>query len=424
MIPRSTRPPRAKKYQGSNGITVLQQDNPGSRAFCMGVWIKTGSRDEKPGEAGLCHFLEHTIFKGTRHRTALEISQEVEKVGGALEAFTSKEHICVYAQVLDDHKALAAEILGDMIVHPAFPTEQIALERHVVLEEIRDVLDAPDDLIHDLFAGEVYAGHPLGRPILGGEESVSSFGRTRLLRFAARHFRGENMVISVLGNIERRKLMRICDWAFDLPGGTTERPRVKVRQYKPTRRHHRRKLHQQHICVGARSYSYLDDRRYALMVLTTLLGGSMSSRLFQRIREELGYAYSVYTYLDPARDVGLIGTYVAVKPGNAGKVVREVFQEFAKIRSGHVDRAELDATKEHLKGRILLGLETSVSKMMRLARNEICFGRQISERELIASVSRVSMDDLMEVASDVLDPDRNTIVSLGPSSAGLRATGA
>lgn len=421
MIDPAARSPRVKKYKGTNGITVLQQDNPGSRVFCMGVWIKTGSRDERAGEEGLSHFLEHTIFKGTRHRSAFEISQAIEKVGGALEAFTSKEHICIYAQVLDDHKTLAAEILGDMIAHPVFPAEQIALERQVVIEEIRDVMDSPDDLIHDLFAHEVFAGHPLGRPILGEVESVSAFSRTRLLRFAGKHFRGDNIVISVLGNTDKRFLMRICDWAFGLPAGSPDRKGKKFRAYKPVTRHHRRRLHHQHICVGARSYSYLDERRYALMVLSTLLGGSMSSRLFQRIREELGYTYSIYTYADPARDAGLMGTYFAVKPANTARVLGEVFKEFGKIKSGHVGRDELDDTKEQLKGRILLGLETSTSKMMRMARNEICFGRQVSEQELIRSISRVQMDDVVKIAADVLDSDNATIVSLGPSSAALRA---
>jgi predicted Zn-dependent peptidase len=421
MIVPSSRPPRVQKYTGANGITILQQDNPGSRAFCMGIWVNTGSRDEKTGEEGLCHFLEHTVFKGTRNRSAFEISQAIEKVGGALEAFTTKEQICVYAQVLDEHKALAAEVLGDMILDSTYPAEQIALEKKVVLEEIRDVMDAPDDLIHDLFAREIYPGHPLGRPILGRAETVSRFGRSKLLRFAEKQFRAENMVISVAGNIGKQPLQKLCDWAFRLPAGGGDRRNPRLRKYKPVRKHHRRKLHHQHICVGARSYSYLDERRYSLMVLTTLLGGSMSSRLFQRIREELGYTYSIYTYADPARDSGLLGTYFAVRPANVGKVLREVFREFDKIKVGQVDADELEVTKEHLKGRILLGLETSASKMIRAARNEICFGRQISERELIANITRVSMDDLIETASEVLDAEKTTIVSLGPSSAGLGA---
>ncbi|MEE9269295.1 MAG: pitrilysin family protein [Candidatus Krumholzibacteria bacterium] len=421
MIVPSSSPPRVQKYKGANGITILQQDNPGSRAFCMGVWVNTGSRDEKPGEEGLCHFLEHTVFKGTRNRSAFEISQAIEKVGGALEAFTTKEQICVYTQVLDEHKALAAEVLGDMILHSTYPAEQIALEKKVVLEEIRDVMDAPDDLIHELFAREIYPGHPLGRPILGRAETVSRFGRSKLLRFAAKQFRADNMVISVVGNIGKQPLMQLCDWAFRLPTGGGNRRTPRLRKYRPVRKHHRRKLHHQHICVGARSYSYLDERRYSLMVLTTLLGGSMSSRLFQRIREELGYTYSIYTYADPARDSGLLGTYFAVKPANVGKVIREVLREFDKIKAGEVGADELEVTKEQLKGRILLGLETSASKMMRVAQNEICFGRQISEQELIANITRVSMDDLIETASEVLDVGNTTIVSLGPSSAGLGA---
>lgn len=420
MVSKPPRSPHVRVLRGDNGITVVQQDNPVSRAFCVGVWMNTGSRDESRGEEGLCHFLEHMIFKGTANRSAFEISQAIEKIGGSLEAFTTKEQVCVYAQVLEDHQDLAIEILSDMIVNPTFPADQIDLERQVILEEIRDVMDAPDDLIHDLFASEVFPGHPLGRPILGYPETVGRFNRSFLSRFARRHFRGRNLVISIYGTIGRRAQREILDW-FRIRDGAVKRNKQSMRLFKPVRRLVKRRLHHQHICIGSRSCSYVDDKRYPLMVLTTLLGGTMSSRLFQRIREELGYTYSIYTYSEAARDTGLIGTYVSVKPANAGKVVREVFREFAKVKSGQIRRDELADTKEHLKGKILLGLETSAAKMIRLARNEIYFGRQISERELIRKIDRVTMDEVMEVADVVLSPDRNTIVSLGPSSAGLNS---
>jgi predicted Zn-dependent peptidase len=410
---------RVKKYKSDNGITILQQNNPTSRAFCIGVWINSGSRDEGRGEEGLCHFLEHMIFKGTENRSAFEISKEIEKVGGSLEAFTTREQICVYALVLDDHRDLAADILRDMIVNPSFPADQVALERQVVLEEIRDVMDAPDDLIHDLFAANVFPNHPLGKPILGSPDSVSSFERHRLSSFSRRHFRPDNVIIAVYGNIDKRRLTRMCDWAFDTPRGSVKRNNRKIHKYRPVRRFYKRDLHHQHICIGGRCCSYADEERYPLMVLTTLLGGTMSSRLFQRIREELGYTYSIYTYADSARDAGLVGTYVAVKPSNARRVVGEVFKEFNKIRSGDLGPQELEDTKQHLKGKILLGLENSASKMIRMARSEIYFGRQISERELIDKIDRVSMDDVIKLAQDALDVDRNTVVSLGPSSLGI-----
>jgi predicted Zn-dependent peptidase len=413
------RRPRVRKYTGDNGVTIVQQDNPTSRAWCIGVWITTGSRDEGSGEEGLSHFLEHMLFKGTKTRSAFELSQAVEKVGGALEAFTTKEQICLYAQVLEDYKDLATDVLSDMILNPSFPADQLAREQQVVLEEISDVMDAPDDLIHDLFASEIFPQHPLGKPILGSAETVSSFDRAKLLRFARKTFRADNIIISIFGNIDKRRLMKLCSWAFDLPNGSHPKKDKRMRRYEPSRRHFRRKLHHQHICIGNRSCSYLDDQRYPLLVLTTLIGGTMSSRLFQRIREELGYTYSIYTYSDSVRDTGLVGTYVSVRPSNAGRVVREVFREFEKVRTGDVTSEEVEDTKRHLKGRILLGLETSASKMMRLARNEIYFKRQISERELIRQIDAVTRDDLLDLAQSVLAADRNTIVSVGPSASGL-----
>ncbi|UCG52371.1 MAG: insulinase family protein [Candidatus Latescibacterota bacterium] len=422
MISTSSTLPRAKRYVGDNGVTVLHQDNPFSRAFCIGVWVKTGSRDETVGEEGLSHFLEHMLFKGTSNRSAFEISQAIEKVGGSLDAFTTKEQICVYAQVLNSHADLAVDILDDMFLNPAFAPAQIELEKQVILEEIQDVMDSPDDVIHDLFASEVFAGHPLGKPILGTPESVASFDVERLTRYAGKSFRADNVVVSVFGSARRRLMRRIRDEAFRFPTGTVKRGSRRLGKYEPSRRHHRRKLHHQHLCIGGRACSYLDDKRFALGVLTALLGGGMSSRLFQRIREELGFAYSVFTYTESARDSGLIGTYMAVSPTNAGRAVREVFRELKKIKNGEVSGEELHDTKEQLKGKILLGLETSSARMMRIARNEIYYGRQIGDKEIITRINRVSRDDLFDCATDVLDSARNTIVSLGPSSSGLGIT--
>ena len=410
------RAPRVKKYVGDNGVTILQQNNPTSRAFCMGVWINTGSRDEAAGEEGLCHFVEHMIFKGTANRSAFEISKEIEKIGGALEAFTSREQICLYAQVLDEHRDVAASVLQDMILNPLFPADQVPLERQVVLEEISDVMDAPEDWIHDLFAANVFPDHPLGKPILGRPETVSAFERRKLNSFSRRHFRPDNMVIAVYGNIDKRALMRLCDWDFPGFKGTVRRKGKRIGKYRPARKLYKKDLHHQHICIGGRCCSYVDEARYPLLVLTTLLGGTMSSRLFQRIREELGMTYSIYTYADSVKDTGMMGTYFAVRPSNARRVVQEVFREFAKVRRGDVSEQELEDTKHHLKGKILLGLEGSVSKMMRMARSDFYFGRQISERELIEKIDRVSLDQVVELAGDVLDEDRNTLVSLGPSS--------
>jgi predicted Zn-dependent peptidase len=414
--------PPVRRHRLANGLTVLHQRNPFSRAFCVGVWTRTGSRDEHEGEEGLCHFLEHMLFKGTGGRTAFQISQEIEKIGGSLDAFTTKETMCVHAQVLEDHWAIAFDLIGDMLSKSVFLDEHVKLEQQVVLQEISDVMDAPDDLIHELFASAIFPHHPLGRPILGYPESVSSFTHRDVARFAGRVFKAPNLVIAVYGNLATRELLDSCARLFDLPDGPVRLIRPRLRRFVPERKAVRKKLLQQHVCIGNRTCSYLEDGRFPLMVLTTLVGGGMSSRLFQRIREEMGLAYSVYTYADHGRDAGLVVTYMAVQPRSARRAIAAVVEEFERVRSGDVSREELTDTKRQLKGRILLGLETSAALMSRMARNELYYGRQIDERELVRRIDAVSLADLNEMASRTLRVDDLTVVSLGPSAAGLDLT--
>lgn len=404
-----------KRFVLDNGITVLHQRNPFSRAFCAGMWTRTGARDEKPGEEGLCHFLEHMLFKGTSRRSAFDISQEIERIGGTLDAFTTKDTMCIYAQVLESHRRLAIDLIGDMVMGSSYAEDFVAVERNVVLEEIGDVEDAPDDLIHELFAAAVFPDHPLGRPILGTKESVAAFSRADLTRLHRRTFRGANIVIAVYGNMTLLRLRRELESSFALRNGRPRPVGVRLDRARPMRQILRRKLHQQHVCIGNRTFSSLEDRRFALMVLNTLLGGGMSSRLFQRIRERDGLAYNVFSYADHSRDTGLMATYMAVKPSNARRAVDEVMREFRAICAGSVTQEELANTREQLKGRILLGLESSTARMMRMARNEIVYGRQIGERELIRSIDSVKLEDIASVANQVLDADTQSIVSLGPS---------
>lgn len=410
-----------RRFVHPSGLTVVHQANPVSRAFCAGIWTRTGARDERRGEEGLFHFMEHMLFKGTRKRSALDISREIEAIGGSLDAFTTKETMCIYAQVLETHRDVALDLIGDMLGDSLFADEHVALEREVVLEEIGDVMDAPDDFVHELFAEVLFPGHPLGRPILGAPKSVSAFTRADLVRFRRRTLRAPNLVLSVYGNIPTRDLRAAVDRLFAYPGGEVRRLHPRLSRARPSRRLVRRRLHQQHVCLGSRTFSYHEDRRFTLMVLTTLVGGGMSSRLFQRIREEMGLTYSIFTYADYSWDTGLMATYLAVRPANAGRAVREVLREFERLRTGDITRRELEETREQLKGRILLGLETSASRMMRNARNELQYGRQVSERELIRRIDAVTLDDLLEIAEPALDPARLSAVSVGPSSGGMRS---
>jgi len=409
----------ANKIVLPSGLTILHEKNPVSKAFCMGVWTRTGARDESANEAGLCHFLEHMLFKGTSKRTAKQISTDIEKVGGSLDAFTTKDTMCIYGQVLENKRDVAIDLIADMLTDSRFADDQVAVERKVVVEEIGDVDDAPEDLIHELFAAELYPQHPLGRPILGYRKTVSGFKRTNLLRYVRRVFRSSNLVVAVYGNIDENELTKLCEGRLDFPKGTLVRDGTRFPSALARRRHVRRKLHQQHVCMGTRVFSYLDERRYPLMVLNAALGGGMSSRLFQKIREEMGLAYNVYTYADHSRDTGIFAAYMAVNPATAGKAIDAVTKELESIRKDGLTRTELRDTKDHIKGRILLGLETSAARMMRLARNEISYGRQVPERELLKRLAAVKMDDVNAVAREVLDTDRYVMVSLGPSGAGL-----
>jgi len=409
----------ANKIVLPGGLTILHERNPISKAFCVGVWTRTGARDEKPAEAGLCHFLEHMLFKGTAKRSAKDISREIEKVGGSLDAFTTKDTMCVYAQVLENRRDVAFDLIADMLTSSQFAEEQVALERKVVVEEIGDVDDAPDDLIHELFAAAIYPRHPLGRPILGSRTTVSGFRRADLKRYSRRILRGSNVVVSVYGNVSEQELVDFCLNRLSFPAGRLPRDATRFAKPVSKRKHVRRKLHQQHVVLGRRTFSYLDDRRYTLMVLNALMGGGMSSRLFQKIREDLGLAYNVFTYVDHSRDAGLFAACMAVNPSNVGKALSVMESEFRSATRGKITKAEVTDTKEHIKGRILLGLETSTSRMMRLARNEISFGRQVPERELLQRIEAVSLADVVDVAREVLDVDAFTAISLGPSSAGM-----
>ena len=406
----------ARKIVLPGGLTILHEKNPVSKAFCVGVWTRTGARDEKPREAGLCHFLEHMLFKGTARRTAKDISQEIEKIGGSLDAFTTKETMAVYAQVLEYRREVAFDLISDMLMNSRFAEEHVALERQVVLEEIGDVDDAPDDLIHELLAAEIYPAHPLGRPILGSRATVSRFRRADLVRYRRGLFRASNLVVAVYGNIDEQELIDVCSERFRFPEGTLVRDATRLRRPAVVRKHVRRKLHQQHIVMGRRTFSFLDERRYPMMVLNAMMGGGMSSRLFQKIREELALAYNVFTYLDHSRDTGMFAAYLAVNPANVKKAMKALTDEFAAAQNGGLTRAELDDTKEHIKGRILLGLETSTSRMMRLARNEISYGHQIPERELIDRIDSVSMADVRSLARDLFGAEGFTVISLGPSA--------
>jgi predicted Zn-dependent peptidase len=372
------------------------------RSVSLGVWLTRGSRHETDEDSGIAHFVEHMLFKGTATRSAEDIAQAVDSIGGQLDAFTAKEYASYYVKVLDQHLPLAVDILSDIVLRPAFNDIDIEREKKVILEEIKMVEDTPDDLVHELFTQAFWEGHPLGRPILGTKESVEGLTQQRLRE----HFRGayaaENVIISAAGNLEHRALRDALEKAFgEMPSAGRKEtwsppavvPKVVIRS---------KELEQSHICLGASSYPQNHDARYASYVLNTMLGGSMSSRLFQNIREKRGLAYSVFSGINAYRDAGSLTVYAGCANEAVGEVIDLVVEEMKIIKQTPVSDSELRRAKDHLKGSVMLSLENTASRMSHLARQEIYFDKQFSLDETLEGIEQVTPQDILRVAHDVL----------------------
>jgi predicted Zn-dependent peptidase len=385
----------------NNGIRLVTESMGHVRSVSLGVWLTRGSRHETDQDSGIAHFVEHMLFKGTATRSAEDIAQAVDSIGGQLDAFTAKEYASYYVKVLDEHLPLAVDILSDIVLRPAFHDVDIEREKKVILEEIKMVEDTPDDLVHELFTQAFWEGHPLGRPILGTKESVEGLTQQRLRD----HFRGayaaENVIISAAGNLEHGSLRAALEKAFgEMPSAGRKEtwtppavvPKVVIRT---------KELEQSHICLGASSYPQNHDARYASYVLNTMLGGSMSSRLFQNIREKRGLAYSVFSGINAYRDAGSLTVYAGCANEAVGEVIDLVVEEMKVIKQAPVPDSELRRAKDHLKGSVMLSLENTASRMSHLARQEIYFDRQFSLDETLEGIEHVTPADIQQVAHDV-----------------------
>lgn len=401
-----------------NGVTLLSQRVPDALSVAMGVWVRSGSRDETPGRYGITHFLEHMVFKGTGQRDARAIALAMDRVGGQLDAFTTKELTCFSVRILADYFDTALDVVSDMLLNPSLGESLIETEKKVVVEEIRNVLDDPDDLIHEMGSAEVFGDHPLGRAILGSEASVDSFTREGLLAFLGERYTAGSMVISVVGPLDHDEVRtRVESWFTARPGLSQDRQAAETPPAILRSRFLSRDLQQQHLWIGRKTLSSRDPDRYGLLVLNTLLGGSMSSRLFQSIRERAGLAYSVFSFTDFASDTGLLGTYMAVSPARCEEAIRLTIDEFiALIRAG-CDGEEVEDTKMQLKGNLLMAMESVGARMNRLARNELNEGRFIGIEELVARVDAVTPEDVQRLAQIYLEPSQLTLVSIGPNPA-------
>jgi predicted Zn-dependent peptidase len=397
-----------------NGLIVLTERMEHLRSVAMGVWIKSGSRCEAAEINGISHFVEHMVFKGTRSRTAQRIAREMDSIGGNLDAFTSKETICFNVRSLSDHVPIALDVLTDLVLNPIFALPDIERERGVILEEIKIDEDNPDVLVHELFTQSFWKGHPLGKPILGTTETVKRLGQEQLFAYHNDRFHGGNMVFSAAGNLDHDQFTAAVAEKFaPLLGGG---PADELSAPEPSARivlRNKNSLEQVQICMGVPAPPITDENRYATLILNTVLGGGMSSRLFQTIREERGLAYSVYSDLSPYRDTGNLCVYSGTSAGKAIQVIELVLTEFRSLKQELISSEELTRAKDQLKGNILLGLESSNSRMANLARQEMYFRQFFTADEIIARVDEVTAEQLQTMAQKLFQPDRIAVTLLG-----------
>ena len=396
-----------------NGIVVLTERMPQVRSVSIGVWVRVGSRFEKEAVAGVSHFMEHLAFKGTETKSAEEIARAIDGVGGTLDAFTSRENTCFYAKVLGEHLPLAVELLNDLVLHPRLDPADIEKERRVVLEEIKMVADDPDDLIHDLFAERFWRGHSLGRPVLGNKESLQRITRQDILRHLSDYYQPDRIVIAAAGDLEHARVVDLVRAAF----GTWRGRAVASDHSCPVcyldRYHEERDSAQLHLVLGAEGLTYGDPHRYAFYLQNAILGSSTSSRLFQEVREKRGLAYSIYSYQASYEDSGLIAVYAGTSSESYPEVVGLIQGEFTRLHDGPVDLEEFRRAKEQLKGNLLLGLESTSSRMTRLAKAEIYFQRYFDLDEIIRGIEGVSAETFAELNRTLLDPERYALTTIG-----------
>ena len=399
-----------------NGLLVLTESMEHMRSVSIGVWIGTGSRDEHPEENGLSHFVEHMVFKGTANRSAKQIARETDAIGGNLDAFTGKETICFNVKVLDENVPVAMDILADLVLNPTFAPDDVAREQSVVLEEIKMDEDNPDYLVHEIHTANFWKNDPLARSILGTAKTVSSFDETAVRRFHATRFVPENMVISAAGNLQHEETIALVTRYFGALAAASPDTLVRFPAPRPTPHitlRSKKSLEQVQLCLGVPAPKVDSPDRYALYLLNSILGGGMSSRLFQSVREDAGLAYSIYSELSPYRDTGALSVYAGTSIEKTREMVRLIVEEFRRLKSEPVSDEELDRAKNQSKGNIVLGLESSSARMSNLARQQMYYGRFATVDEIVADVDRVTPADIQRLANDLLQADRISLTMLG-----------
>jgi predicted Zn-dependent peptidase len=403
-----------RRTELSNRLIVLTERMEHLRSVAMGVWIKSGSRCEPAESNGISHFVEHMLFKGTRSRSALHIAREMDSIGGNLDAFTGKETICFTVKSLADHVPIALDVLTDVVLNPVFASTDIERERGVILEEIKIDEDNPDVLVHELFTQNFWKDHPLGKPILGTTDTVARLDQEKLFAYHGDRFNGGNIVFSAAGNLDHDQFVEAVQAKF--AGLTRGEPQPELSAPDASARivlRNKKALEQVQICLGVPAPPITDDNRYATLILNTVLGGGMSSRLFQTVREERGMVYSIYSDLSPYRDTGTLCVYAGTSAGKAIEVVDLILLEFRKLKDELLPAEELTRAKDQLKGNILMGLESSNSRMANLARQEMYFHQFFTVEEIIARIDLVDAAQVQAMAQKLFDPARIAVTLLG-----------
>ena len=403
-----------KKTSLRNGIRILTKQMPHVRSVSMGVWVNVGARDELSTESGLSHFIEHMIFKGTEKRTGFQIAKEFDAIGGQTNAYTSMEHTCYHARVLDTHLTTMVDILSDIFLNSLFDEKDILTERPVILQEIGMVEDSPDEYIHVLAGSGFWGDNPLGRSILGTRENVSGFSAGVIREFFHRFYLPVRIVISAAGNIEHESLVDLVGSAFEsVPSGNSfpERVAPEARSLVDL---HSRELEQVHVCLGTKGLAITDPRRYAFSLMNTILGGNMSSRLFQEIRENRGIAYAVYSFIVSHIDTGMFGIYAGVDPKRTHECIDLILKELRGLKTKRVESAVLQGAKEYLKGNLVMASESVDNQMARLAQNEIHFERYVPLEEILENMESVSEDDLIDLSRTLFEEKQLVLTLLGP----------
>ncbi len=397
-----------------NGLTVISEEMPHIRSVSAGVWIRTGSRHEAAEVNGISHFAEHMVFKGTTTRTAEMIARQVDSFGGNLDAFTAKECVCFNVKILDEHLGDAMDVLSDLVLNPSFNDADVKKERSVIMEEIKMDEDNPDYLVHEIFVQSFWKDHPLGRPILGTRDTVRKFGPEMLFDYYRERFQAGNIVIAAAGNLKHDRFLELVTQKFaNLLAAASELRDIAPTPMAKISMRNKKSLEQVQLCIGVPSYSISHEKRYSSFILNTLLGGGMSSRLFQNIREKQGLVYSIFSELNPYRDSGCLAVYAGTSKESAPKVVQSVLREFRDLKDVPVSTEELVRAKAQLKGSLMLSLESSMARMSNLARQEMYYDRFYGMDEITDRIEAVQVEDVQKVAQEFFVSDQIAVTVLG-----------